>query len=111
MSDEIKPVIPDNAPWWAKGILAVGHAFGVSAILLAFYMGQSAGLIPNPVESELIEIKKELQEVKGALVQGTATIKEIVTALEDQNKRNQLRCVIKAKTDDEKRICLSQGRE
>ena len=108
MSDESKVEIPDNAPWWARGIMAIGHAFGVSAILLAFYLGQSAGVIPNPVEEELIEVKKELQEVKGTLVQGTASIKEIVTAIEDQNKQRQLNCILRAKTDDEKRTCLSQ---
>ncbi len=108
MSEEQKPDIPESAPWWVKGIMAIGHAFGVSAILLAFYLGQSAGVIPNPVEEELAEVKKELQEVKGTLVQGTASIKEIVTAIEDQNRQRQLNCVLRAKTDDEKRTCLAQ---
>lgn len=113
MSDDIKPAmptIPDNAPWWAKGIMVVGHTFGVSAILLGFYLGQSAGLIPNPVESELENIKKELQELKGATLQGTASIKGIVTAMEEQNRRGQIRCVLKAKTDEEKKACL-QGKD
>lgn len=108
MSDDPKlgATLPDNAPWWARGIISVGHAFGVSAILLAFYMGQSAGLIPNPVE-------QELQEIKGVTIQHDAAMKELVRAVEEQGrqlaedaKARQLRCVLRAKTDEDKKACF-----
>lgn len=95
-----------NAPWWLKGVLDIGHAFGVSAILLAFYMLQSAGVIPNPVE-------EELQEVKGQLVAHLAVTHNLMKAVEDHNKQysedmkaKQLRCVLKAKNETEKRLCF-----
>lgn len=106
MSEEPKPVIPDNAPWWAKGILVVGHTFGVSAIILGFYLGQSVGIIPNPVEDRLAAIEDKLdkgsgqqQEIMGLVVQSTAMLKE-------QNQQRQVWCVLKAKSDDEKKACF-----
>lgn len=106
MSDEQKTTIPDNAPWWAKSIGFVGQTFGVSALILAFYMGQSAGLIPNPVA-------EELQEIKGVTLQHDASMKELVKVVEeqgrqlaDENKSRQMRCVLRAKTDEEKKSCF-----
>lgn len=112
MSDEDqKPSIPDNAPWWVRGILAVGHAFGVSAILLAFYLGQSAGVIPNPVE-------EELQEIKGVTIRHAAAMQALVQVVEEQgkhlaqeSKERQMRCVLRAKTEDEKRACFPSVNE
>lgn len=106
MSDEQKPDIPDNAPWWAKGILAVGHAFGVSAILLAFYMGQSAGLIPNPVEERLAKIEEGMQQDAGHAIRHDATMQEMVKHIEQGAKRAQKHCVLQAKTDEEKKACF-----
>ena len=103
---EDKPETQQNAPWWLKGVLDIGHAFGVSAILLGFYMLQSAGVIPNPVEDEL-------QEVKGQLVAHLAVTQTLMKAVEDHNKQynedtkaKQLRCVLKAKNEAEKRSCF-----
>ncbi len=111
MSDEQKEHIPENAPWWARGIMAVGHAFGVSAILLGFYMGQSAGIIPNPVESEL-------QEIKGVTIRHDAAMQALVKAVEVQGQQlaqdareRQMRCVLRAKTEDEKRVCFPHSKE
>lgn len=106
MSDEQKPTIPDNAPWWAKGILAVGHAFGVSAILLAFYLGQSAGLIPNPVEERLAKIEEGMQQDAGHAIRHDATMQEMVKHLDESLKRDQMRCILRANTDVEKKACF-----
>ena len=104
MGDEQQPSIPDNAPWWAKSIGFVGKTFGISALILGFYMGQSAGLIPNPTVDEL-------QEIKGHIVQSNAVNQEIIKALKEQNQQRQMRCVIKAKTDDEKKACFPSKRD
>lgn len=115
MSDTQQPTpsIPDSAPWWAKGILAVGHAFGVSAILLAFYLGQSAGVIPNPVEERLEKIEAGMQQDAGHAIRHDTTMQEMVKAVQEQTrhleesaKQRQMWCVMKAKTDDEKKACF-----
>ena len=106
MNEQIPPTIPDNAPWWAKGIIAVGHAFGVSAILLGFYIGQSAGIIPNPVEERLTAIEAAMQQDAGHAIRHDATMQEMVRHIEESTKREQMKCVLKATTDDEKKACF-----
>lgn len=111
------PQQSSNAPWWTSGLLEVGKAFGVSAIILAFFLGQSAGWIPNPMEDRIHDLEtetaaykeatqKELQEIKGSIVQGNAVNQEIIKALKEQNQERQMRCVMKAKSDDEKKSCF-----
>lgn len=109
MSDAPTPTIPDNAPWWAKGIVAIGHAFGISAILLAFYLGQSAGLIPNPVEDRLAAIEAGMQQDAGHAIRHDATMQEMVKHLDESLKRDQLRCILRATTDQEKKACFPTG--
>lgn len=106
MSDDPNHQVPDSAPWWAKGILAVGHAFGVSAILLAFYMGQSAGIIPNPIEERLKNIEEGMQQDAGHAIRHDATMQEMVKHVEESAKRDQMKCVLRANTDEEKKACF-----
>ena len=113
MQDEQKPSIPENAPWWARGVMAVGHAFGVSAILLGFYMGQSAGIIPNPVSEKLDKIEANMQQDAGHAIRHDATMQDMVKVLQDQTRHleqvaqeRKIRCVLKAKTDEEKKACF-----
>lgn len=109
--------IPDNAPWYVKSALAIGHTFGVSAILLAFFLGQSAGVIPDPkndklaeIEDRLGKVESQLQQNAGATIQHDASVKELIKNFEqeklDRRQDRQKWCVLKAKTDDEKRACF-----
>jgi hypothetical protein len=78
--------------------------FGIPTLLLGFYFAQNAGWIPNPVA-------EELQEIKGVILQSSATNQEIIKALKEQNQQRQMRCVIKARTDDEKKACFPSKRD
>lgn len=96
----------NELPWWVKAVVVVGNTFGFPVIMLAYYLAQDAGVINNPVEERLRAIEGQQQEMKGVIVQGNATNKEIIQALKDQSQQRQMRCVIKAKTEDEKRACF-----
>lgn len=116
MSDD-KPTIPDSAPWWSKAIEVAIHTGGVSLLLVLFWMGQQAGWIPNPVEEELKELRAEVtagfQYVKDGMQQNAghdirhdATMQEMVKHLDESMKRDQMRCILRAATDDEKKACF-----
>lgn len=96
--------LPPNAPWWAAAVRSTAMTFGIPTLLLGFYFAQNAGWIPNPVA-------EELQEIKGVILQSAATNQEIIKALKEQNQQRQMRCVIKAKTDDEKKACFPSKRD
>ncbi len=99
-------VTPAGPSFWLKGILDIGHAFGVSAILLAFYMLQSAGVIPNPLQEEVTEVKETLiAHIAATELHNKEAEKHYKQALEDAKAR-QLRCVLKAKDENEKRACF-----
>lgn len=103
MSDIQEP-LPPNAPWWASAVRSTAMTFGIPTLLLGFYFAQNAGWIPNPVA-------EELQEIKGVILQSSATNQEIIKALKEQNQQRQMRCVIKARTDDEKKACFPSKRD
>jgi hypothetical protein len=81
----------DDMPWWAKLTLLVGLTFGVPTAILMFYLAQDAGVIGNPVA-------KSLEEVKGLIIQHEAA----------EQRRQVRRCVLGAKTEDERRACFPQ---
>lgn len=100
------------------GVIKFWKELGALAVVLAFYLGQDAGYIANPVEEELGKIHAELQEIKGQGIQHDATMKELTRhveaqgrQLEDEAKGRQLRCVMRAKTDAEKKSCFPTKQE
>jgi hypothetical protein len=110
----------DSSPWYIKGVIDFGHAFGVSAVLLAFYLLQSAGVIPNPVEKRLGTLEDDVGAIKamqqqnaGAATLHDASTKDLIKAIEQESRarlqERQKWCVLKAKTDDEKRACFTGG--
>ena len=117
MTDESKPTIPDNAPWYAKTGMQVATNFGVPTLILLgiilFWMAREIGWAPNPVEERLTEIEKGQQAVLAGLQQNAghdirhdATMQEILKHLEESTKREQMNCVLKAKNDSEKKACF-----
>lgn len=100
------------------GVIRFGKEFGAIALILAFFLGQDAGWINNPTVNELKEIKQEIQQVKGQVIQHDATMKELTKAVESQGeqleeeaKKRQMRCVLRAKTEEEKKACFPKGKE
>ena len=101
--------MPDDqtqAPWWDQTIMKIGSTFGVPTLLLGYYMAQNAGAIPNPVETELAQLRSEMQELKGAVIQQGGAMKEIAAQLAKEVENKQRRCVMRAKTDSEKQACF-----
>ena len=101
----------DEMPWWVKAVALIGNTFGIPTVLIGFYLAQDAGMIKNPVADEL-------QEIKGITLQHDASMRELVKAVEEQGrqmadeaKNRQMRCVLRAKTEDEKRACFPNGKE
>jgi hypothetical protein len=119
MSDETTPVgalaqVVNKIPWWAQIALLVGMTFGVPTIMLGIDKAQDIGLLDNPVAKSYDELTaaqqagtKAMEELKGVVVQQGETNKQIIKALEEQNRHKQLRCVNKAKSDDERAKCLA----
>src|SRR5574338_654547 len=120
MSESPSPQIPDNAPWWSKAIEMVIHTGGISLLLVMFRIAQQAGWVPNPVEQRLVDLENSqtkilegLQQNAGGTIRHDATMQELIKAVQDQarqmeegEKRRQMWCVIRAKTDDEKKACF-----
>lgn len=113
MSNEPTPTIPDNAPWWSKAIEVAIHTGGVSLLLVLFWMGQQAGWIPNPVVDTLAEaverlgkIQEGMQQDAGHAIRHDTTMQEMVKHLDESMKRDQLRCILRATTDQEKKACF-----
>lgn len=100
------------------GIIRFGKEFGAIALILGFYMGQDAGLIGNPVADKLEKLQKEVQEIKGLGIQHDSSMRELTRnveeqgrQLEDEAKGRQLRCVMRAQSDAEKKACFPHGKE
>lgn len=96
------------------GVIKFGKEFGAIALILAFYMGQDAGLIGNPTAEKLVEIERELQQIKGQNIQHDATMKELTKAVESQGeqleeeaKKRQIKCVLRANTPEERKACMT----
>lgn len=113
--------MPDQVPAVTNSLVDAVIKFwkelGVLAVVLAVYMGQDAGVIPDPTVTELKEIKRELQEVKGQGIAHDSSMKELTRAVEEQGeqlseqrKAWQKRCVMRAKTDQEKQECFVEGK-
>lgn len=109
MSDQ---PVPSNS--LLDGIIKFGKEFGAIALILGFYMGQDAGYIGNPVETKLASIEKEIQEIKGQGIQHDSTMKELTRAVESQGeqleeeaKKRQIKCVLRASTPEERKACMS----
>lgn len=111
MSDEERPTIPSNAPWWDQTIMRVGSTFGVPTLLLGYYLAQDGGFIKNPVVEEMAELRTEMQELKGAVIQQGASMKNMSEQMARDSENRQMRCVLRAKTEDEKRACFPHGKE
>lgn len=78
----------DNMPWWIKAVMLFGSTFGMPALILGFYLAQDAGVVGNPVEQKLEEVRGEIQELKGLIV---------------------MQCVTHAATDAERKSCFHSG--
>src|SRR5689334_12255888 len=106
MSDDQSHSQPPATPWYLNSVIQIGQAFGVSAILLGFYLLQSAGVIPNPVEERLRAIEEGMQQDAGHAIRHDTTMQEMVKAVQDQARHleenaqeRKMRCVLRAKTD------------
>lgn len=96
--------LPPNAPWWAAAVRSTAMTFGIPTLLLGFYFAQNAGWIPNPVADEL-------QELKGVVLQHSASMKELVEEVKEHARERQMRCVLRAKDEAEKRACFPAIKE
>lgn len=107
---EQQPVTPSLL----DGVIKFGKEFGAIAIILAFYMGQDAGYIANPTAERLAAIEKEMQEIKGQNIQHNFTMQELTKAVESQGeqleeeaKKRQIKCVLRASTPEERKACMT----
>lgn len=96
----------DGMPGWMRALMLFGNTFGLPALILGFYLAQDAGVIGNPTT-------KELQELKGLVIQHEASMRELTKAVETQAshlaesaKERRMRCVLRATTEDEKKACF-----
>lgn len=107
------------------GVIKFGKEFGVLALIVGFWMGQDAGYIANPVAERLGKIEQAIatlnkdtneaiQEVKGQNIQHDATMKELTKAVESQGeqleeeaKKRQIKCVLRAATPEERKACMT----
>lgn len=126
MSDQNQPMIASDAPWYAKTGMQFAMQFGLPALLLMllllFLMAVQVGWLPNPVADELKELRAEIvklsegqdkidrnmQQDAGHAIRHDATTQDLIKTLQKEATRNQIKCVLKAKTDDEKKACLHE---
>lgn len=103
MADDVKPAVLSNMPWWVQ---AVG-IIGTPMLILAFYLAQDAGYVNNPVATRLDQVEGNQEELKGLSLRHEQTSREMVETMKADAQRRQKRCVIRAKTDQEKEACFN----
>lgn len=106
MSEEPKESAVNAAPWWDQTIMRVGSTFGVPTILLGYYLAQDGGFIKNPVAEGINDLKTEMQELKGVVVQQGLSMRNMSEQMAKDSENRQMRCVLRAKTEDEKKACF-----
>lgn len=101
----------DNMPGWLKAVTMVGNTLGIPVLILGFYLAQDAGLLGNPVADDL-------QELKGLAVQHDASMRELTRQVEEQGRQfedeakgRQMRCVMRAQTEADKKACFPTVKE
>src|SRR5574343_1769228 len=109
MSDE-QPKTLESAiagmPWCVTTGMLFANTFGFPILMVAYLLAQDAGVIRNPVADKAESIDKPLQELKGTMIQHDASMRQIIAAMEDEARTRQVRCVLRAKTDEEKKACF-----
>lgn len=80
----------DNMPWLIKAVMLFGSTFGMPALILGFYLAQDAGLIGNPIEDKIDDLRGQLEELKGMLV---------------------MQCVTHAASDNDRKVCFQSMRK
>jgi len=109
MSDEQPKTLEsaiDGMPWWVKTGMLFANTFGFPILMVAYLLAQDAGVIRNPVADKAESIDKTLQELKGTMIQHDASMREIVNAMEEEARTRQMRCVLRAKTEADKKACF-----
>lgn len=114
--------MPDQQPSSVNGAvdsaMKFGEKFGIPALLLCVYfgfdLGQQAGWIPNPMANDMAEMKKEIQEIKGQGIKHDTSMTELTKAveaqgeqLEEEAKKRQIKCVLRAATPEERKACMT----
>lgn len=100
-----------QAPWWDQTIMKVGSTFGVPTLLLGYYLAQDSGFLKNPIADEMKALRTEMQELKGVVLQQGASMKNMSEQMAKDSENRQMRCVIRAKTEDEKKACFPSVKE
>ncbi len=120
---------PSSGSGAVDSAMKFGEKFGIPALLLCAYFGfdlaQQAGWVPNPVADKLGAIEKTIatlnkdtneaiQEVKGQNIQHDSSMKELTKAVESQGeqleeeaKKRQIKCVLRAATPEERKACMT----
>lgn len=101
----------DGAPWWVKAGLTIYMTVGLPVSLVVWDKLEEAGIIPNPMVTELEELRGEMQELKGAVIQQGASLKDVAGHLAKEQESRQMRCVMRAQTEQEKRACFPNNKE
>lgn len=101
----------DGAPWWVKAGLTIYMTVGLPVSLVIWDKLQEAGVIPNPMVTELEDLRGEMQELKGAVIQQGGSMKDITAQLAKYEERRQLKCALNAKTPEQTRACFPFNKE
>lgn len=97
----------EKMPWWVQALLFIGMTFGVPTMVLTFHYAQDAGYVNNPVAAHLEQIDGTLEELKGLSLRHEEMTRDIVQTMTADAQRRQKRCVLRAKTDQEKEACFN----
>jgi hypothetical protein len=103
----------DRLPAWAQIGLVLYNLAGLPTCILVYNALENSGVIPNVVDERLTAIESGMQQDAGHAIRHDTTMQEMVKAIQDQArhledsaKRDQMKCILKAHTDDEKKACL-----
>ena|SRR3990167_1202160 len=114
MSDTTTP-LPEQTPWHIQAMLKVGMTFGVPFLIVAFYLSQEAGWVPNPMAMEMAKMEGELEQIKGLSINHEFAMKELTRVVGEQTselktmrEERRMKCVLRATTPEQKRACFPQ---
>jgi hypothetical protein len=107
--------LPSQTPWHIQAMLKVGMTFGVPFLIVAFYLSQEAGWVPNPTAIEMAKMEGQVEELKGLSLLHEFSMKELARVVGEQTselksmrEERRMKCVLRATTPDQKRACFPQ---
>lgn len=96
----------NKMPVWFQAFWLVAMTFGIPVLMVGYYLARDAGYIPNPVAAQLEMLKASVASHEASMQRLIDVVGEQTNRLDAMEEDRVMRCVMRAKNDEEKRHCF-----